>query len=366
MTSSIYPLPANVNFVGSVATLTIDVGGSGYTPTPGITIDSPIGILATATSSINSIGGVSSVTIVIQGAGYVSPPNVDIAIPTSGIQATGTANLSNGQVISITITNAGSGYTSAPTVTIANPNVDAVTATGTAATSDGVINVISAIGGANTGYVTGESITLSGGTPTTTATATAIISGGSVQSITFTNRGAGYAALDLITINGATSSNATFTVTSIDDDVITSVALSAPNFGGSGYISAPGVTATGGGGTGAVITATISSVPSGDILSNDIAITNELVSPGGGGILRLYFAFVFDSSPGDITVTNNGVDKGALNADNDSQLVSNGYYRFDIDVESGDNINLILKGTASATNITSTNFIRAHLVQFGA
>jgi len=56
----------------------------------------------------------------------------------------------------------------------------------------------------------------------------------------------------------------------------------------------------------------------------------------------------------------------AKSTDNDSQIVSNAYYRFDIDVEAGDNINLQLKGTATAVTVNTINFVRAHLVQFGA
>lgn len=363
MTSSIYPQPVSIAFVGSVATLTIDTGGSGFT-SPSVAIDAPTPVTtATATTTIDGAGTVSSITVTDQGIPYTSVPGVTIDAPPSGTTATGTAILSNGKVISITITNAGSGYTSAPNVSIDAPIV--VQALASATTSSGVINVISAIS-ANSGYTDGESITLSGGSPTTTATATAIISGGEVQSITFTNRGVGYSPADLITITGDSSlaTSATFTVTTVTNGVITSLTIDTP---GSGYTVVPNVVITDGGpGTGATATATISSIPSGDILSNDIAITSELVSPGRGGILRLYFAFVFDVTPGDITVTNDGLDKGALNADNDLQIISNGYYRFDIDVESGDNINLKLKGTGSATNIASTNFIRAHLVQFGA
>lgn len=98
-----------------------------------------------------------------------------------------------------------------------------------------------------------------------------------------------------------------------------------------------------------------------NILSSDITINNDLVSPGGGGILRLYFAFVFGSSPAIISVFNNGSLKGTLNADNTNSIVTNGYYRFDIDIEEGDNINL-----QSDESITTVNFLRAHLVQFGA
>ncbi len=98
-----------------------------------------------------------------------------------------------------------------------------------------------------------------------------------------------------------------------------------------------------------------------DILTSDIPITTNQVKPGGGGTLRLLFSFNFATSPATISVFNNDLLKGTLNADNSGEIVSGGYYRFDIDVEAEDNINL----TASQ-DIDSVNFVRAHLVQFGA
>lgn len=97
-----------------------------------------------------------------------------------------------------------------------------------------------------------------------------------------------------------------------------------------------------------------------DIFSTPITITNDMVIPGGGGILRLYLSFTM---PDDATigVFNNTVFKGNLNADNSSLISSNGYYRFDIDVEADDIINL-----QSTQNITVINLLRTHLVQFGA
>ena len=280
MTSSIYPQPVSIDFVGSIFLLSVTDGGTGYSGAITVTIDPPSGTTAIASSTINA-GTVSSISITNEGAGYTSAPSVTIAAPVSGTQATATANLSNGKVVSITITDSGSGYISAPSVTIAAPSG-------------------------------------------TTATATATESGSAINSITLTD-------------------------------------------GGSGYTSAPSVSVTGaGGGSDAVIAVIIASLSSAsDILSNDIEITNDMVSPGGGGILRLYFAFTFTSSPGTIGVFNNSVFKGNLNADNDSQVVTDGYYRFDIDVEAGDSINLqLLSGTGGDS--VSVAFTRAHLVQFGA
>lgn len=74
---------------------------------------------------------VGSVTITLGGSGYTTAPAVTFAAPTSGVTATGTAVITNGAVTSVTITNPGSGYTTAPTVTFAAPT-SGTTATGTA------------------------------------------------------------------------------------------------------------------------------------------------------------------------------------------------------------------------------------------
>ena len=103
-----------------------------------------------------------------------------------------------------------------------------------------------------------------------------------------------------------------------------------------------------------------------DLFTSDIEITPAMVKPGGGGILRLYFAFTFTTTPGTIGVFNNSILKGNLNADNSAQVIDNGFYRFDLDVEAGDNINLRLLTGSGGDNVTAINFVRAHLVQFGA
>ncbi len=98
-----------------------------------------------------------------------------------------------------------------------------------------------------------------------------------------------------------------------------------------------------------------------DIFSSDITITTDHVKPGGGGILRLLFSFTFGATPATVSVRNGGVLKGNLNADNSAEVITDGYYRFDIDVEAADTINL-----RATQSITAINFVRAHLVQFGA
>lgn len=111
------------------------------------------------------------------------------------------------------------------------------------------------------------------------------------------------------------------------------------------------------------VTGTAGTIPiNNDIFVSDVAITSDMVKPGGGGILRLSFSLVITTSPAVIRVFNNGNLKGSLNADNSENLITNGFYRFDIDVEAGDNINM----QSPSSEITAINFVRAHLVQFGA
>jgi len=98
-----------------------------------------------------------------------------------------------------------------------------------------------------------------------------------------------------------------------------------------------------------------------DILSTDLEITNDMVKPGGGGILRLYFSFTFAVTPATITVFNNSSAKGNLNADNSAEVITDGYYRFDLDVEAGDMLNF-----QASQDITAIQFMRTHLIQFGA
>ncbi len=98
-----------------------------------------------------------------------------------------------------------------------------------------------------------------------------------------------------------------------------------------------------------------------DIFSSDLSITADMVKPGGGGILRLSFSFTFNTTPAIVSVRNGGVLKGNLNADNSVEVITDGLYRFDIDVEAGDTINM-----RANQIINAINFVRAHLVQFGA
>jgi len=180
-----------------------------------------------------------------------------------------------------------------------------------------------------------------------------------VASITVGAGGSGYTSPPTVTIDAPPSGTTATATATLSGDAVDTIIVNDP---GSGYTTVPTVTITGGGGSGATATAVLSTiVTSNDILSSDIPITNDHVSPGGGGILRLLFGFEFAASTAEVSVFNNDALKGTLNSDNSNEIVTDGYYRFDIDVEAGDNINL----TASQ-NISTVRFLRAHLVQFGA
>ena len=67
-------------------------------------------------------GTVTSITVRGGGSGYLAAPVVTLSAPGgSGVTATATAVISDGRVTSITINNGGSGYTAPPAVTLAGP-----------------------------------------------------------------------------------------------------------------------------------------------------------------------------------------------------------------------------------------------------
>jgi hypothetical protein len=201
-------------------------------------------------------GAVTAVTVGNNGSGYTSAPTVAFAAPTSGTTATGTAVLSGGAVTAVAVTNGGVGVAATgATIAFSAPQVvGGVTALGTVTVSGGVITGI-VITTAGSGYTTAPTATLANlGTPTTAPVLGAVTIGTS-------------------TITGVTITNA-----------------------GSGYITAtpPAITFTGGGGTGAAATATVSAPTAGVVYTialtgGNITFSNNLtyLTPANLGTVNL-------------------------------------------------------------------------------
>ena len=85
-------------------------------------IDTTYGYATFDGTNLVRIGSVGTITITSGGSGYSAAPTVTISAPneTGGVQATATATISGGIVTAITITEPGTGYTSAPTITFSS------------------------------------------------------------------------------------------------------------------------------------------------------------------------------------------------------------------------------------------------------
>ncbi len=104
---------------GSVVSLSVTNGGSGYDRVPAVTFTGGGGTGATATALVD--GRVFSVTPLAGGRGYASAPTVEIVNApgdTTGSGATAVASVSEGSLTGITVTNQGAGYTCEPRVSL--------------------------------------------------------------------------------------------------------------------------------------------------------------------------------------------------------------------------------------------------------
>jgi autotransporter-associated beta strand protein len=78
---------------GSIATIPILNGGSGYLVAPAVTITAVGGVGASATATATISGGaVTSITVVNPGGGYINPAAITIAAPTGASPVTATAS----------------------------------------------------------------------------------------------------------------------------------------------------------------------------------------------------------------------------------------------------------------------------------
>ena len=178
---------ATVVVNGSLFSVDVTAGGSGYTASPLVSIVGGGGFGATATAVITN-GVVSKILVEAPGQGYISAPTVSIS-GGNGTGATATAAV-RGPIQSVAITSAGSAYTSSPTIKLNS---------GEGAVAQPIIingRIVSiAIIASGSGYTSPPNIIINGDGYGAIAKATIGETGedtGKVLSISVENRGIGY------------------------------------------------------------------------------------------------------------------------------------------------------------------------------
>jgi hypothetical protein len=140
-------------------------------------ITGTIGKTTATGTAVLSGATVGSITLGVGGAGYSTVPNVIIASPGGGgTTATATATISKGKVTGFVMTNVGSGYSTVPGVTVAPPATDGYTS----------LTIVDQ----GAGYLSAPTITLNGNG--TLAEATATITNGKVTAVTIDFPGINY------------------------------------------------------------------------------------------------------------------------------------------------------------------------------
>ena len=162
-------------------------------------------------TNLISVGSVGSIGLISGGTGYTSAPSVVISAPNqaNGIQATAIATVSANAVSFVSLLEAGSGYTAAPTITFnggGGSGANAVASTITFA--QGTVSVLVTNGGV--GFTSNPNVAISGGGGTNAA-GQAIVSGNILTQVIMTNNGTGYTNSSNITVSitGGGGSNAT-------------------------------------------------------------------------------------------------------------------------------------------------------------
>lgn len=126
-------------------------------------------------------GSVDSVTVTAGGSGYTTATVVFSAPQTpGGVTATGTVTVAGGEITGVTITNPGSGYTSAPTVTFSGSGGSGATGTANlevdANSADwGTNGVVAGVAANYKSLVTALDLPLTGGANSTAVTADELI-----------------------------------------------------------------------------------------------------------------------------------------------------------------------------------------------
>lgn len=220
---------------GSVAAIAITAGGSGYTKLPSITITGGGGSGASAYALLTATGVGACFLDQRAQLGWRGTPTVSFTGGGGGTGAAATAVL-DGIVASVSLTNFGSGYTSRPTVTLTGGG-----GSGAVVMADiyaGKVVKLSLIRH-GTGYTSAPTLTISGGGGAG-ATGTANFDGGAIVGITITNPGSGYDRPPALLLT-FTDGTGTYTGSGYTTLEATSLGSFVVTAGGSGYTSAPTV-----------------------------------------------------------------------------------------------------------------------------
>lgn len=317
---------------GQVVSYTITEKGSGYTLAPKITVGS-LRATAQATLGGQNSDEITSILPLFKGSGYVSPPSVTI-IPdptdTTGSGATAIAVLGtgaqSGQVVSYTITNPGSGYTTAPEIKISDPPKS-----------------ISEVG---KDFVVGELVTLQGQSVSNltsayaaTAKVTSVSSTGAILGLDLLNPGKydylsspnGLASLNVFSVTGSGTGGVISAV-----GFVNSVELVSS---GSGYVSAPSVSFSGGNGSGAAAFASLIT-PTGEVIAKRVLGSPQFALPiniktgFADSItfttrLNLKKHLILDSSTSSLSnITLGGIEDESSSSLHNLTLIAGGFLRF--------------------------------------
>jgi len=197
-------------------------------------IDPQKGLFTWDGTNLISVGSVGTIAVTAGGSGYTSAPSVQISAPNeaNGVQATAVATIVANAVSYITLTEAGTGYTAAPTVTLSGGGGSGATAIASYTTfKPGTVSVTVLNGGS--GYTNAANITVSfSGGGGANAAATAVTSGNIITQIVMTNPGSGYTSAPTVTITGGGGSNAV-----VRANVVTNDAVDVATFSGRVWVA---------------------------------------------------------------------------------------------------------------------------------
>ena len=199
--------------------------GSNYTSVPTVSISGGNGSGAAASASL----GISAIKTLATATAIIAP-----------LTATATATISGGQLSGVNPVSVGGGYVSAPAVTITGGG-------GTGATAIAVLGLTSSTAGQVVSYIVTNPGSGYNTSPTVTIDAPTF---SVVTKIVSSYSGSGYASAPTVNIgNPAPAATAIATISNVNG--VSGVSTVVPIFSGANFTTAPFVSITGGGGTGA-------------------------------------------------------------------------------------------------------------------